>query len=132
MRKNIVLCLFFFLSIQFFFSEKKSDRIEIKDFDRYRYESILNRKGCKFDFFETQEDAVQYAKLLFQLDKNTDKKKDYKYSAYDAGENWMIYIFEKAEETGEKKIIVDKFSDENEYIIIFKKGTGEVLRFERY
>lgn len=132
MRKNIVLCLFFFLSIQFFFSEEKSERIEIKDFDRYRYESILNRKGCKFDFFETQEDAVQYAKLLFQLDKNTDKKKDYDFYAYDVDDNWMICIFEKAEETGGKNIIVDKFSDENEYIIIFKKGTGEVLRFERY
>ncbi len=132
MRKNIVLCLIFFLSIQFIFSEEKSDRIEIKDVDRYRYESILNRKGCKFDFFETQEDAVQYAKLLFQLDKNTDKKKDYDFYAYDVDDNWMICIFVKAEETGEKNIIVDKFSDENEYIIIFKKGTGEVLRFERY
>lgn len=132
MRKNIVLCLFFFLSIQFFFSEEKSERIEIKDFDRYRYESILNRKGCKFDFFETQDDAVQYAKLLFQLDKNTDKKKDYDFYAYDAGENWMIYIFEESKEINSEEIIYDKFDGINEYIIIFKKGTGEVLRFERY
>lgn len=55
-----------------------------------------------------------------------------KYKCLNLDDNWMICISEKAEETGEKNIIVDKFSDENEYIIIFKKGTGEVLRFERY
>ena len=66
------------------------------------------------------------------MDKNTDKKKDYKYSAYDAGENWMIYIFEESKEINSEEIIYDKFDGINEYIIIFKKGTGEVLRFERY
>lgn len=132
MKKSIIFFVFFLISIHFIISQDNSDRKEIADFARYKYESILNRKGCKFDFFETQEDAVQYAKLLFQLDKNTDKKKDYDFYAYDVDDNWMICIFEKTEETGEKNIIVDKFSDENEYIIIFKKGTGEVLRFERY
>ena len=94
MKKSIIFFVFFLISFNFIISQDNSDRKEIADFARYKYESILNRKVCNFDFFETQEAAIQYGKFLFHQDKYTDKTKDYDFYAYDADENWMICIIE--------------------------------------
>lgn len=131
MKKEFMFVLLLLFSIQLVVSQEKFEGIPIDDFPKYTYESILKRKGCKFDFFETEEDAVQYAKLLFQQDKHTDKQKDYDLAAYDEGEDWMICIYEKHSTENHGDVITDTL-DGTEYIIIFKKKTGEIIRFERY
>ena len=131
MKKYSIILFLFLIPIQLVVSQEKFEGIPIGDHIQYTYDAILNRKGCKFDFFETEADALQYAKLLFRQDKHTDKSKAYDFDAYDKGENWMICIYEKRGTENYGDVIID-ILDGKEYIIIFKKKTGEVIRFERY
>lgn len=133
MKKNMLFFfLFVFFATKVIVSQEISDKKKIDDFDRYRYELILNRKACNFDFFEEEKNAIAYANFLFNQDKYTDKEKKYDYRAYDAGEDWMIYIIEKKTQENEGDYYIDTLDGLNEYIVIFRKKTGEVIRFERY
>ena len=127
-----MICIVFLSNFFLCYAENVSDRIIIEDFDKFRYERILEREGCKFNFFDTKDTALEYAKFLFKMDKYTDKSKEYSFSAYDAGVNWMIYISEKVSPVPASNEIIDSLDGKNEYIFIFKKGKGEILRLEIY